>query len=149
MKIQLGKSKATGTTLVDVVMAVAIVGIMACGLVGSLTYGFFTMGRARENQRATQILLETVETIRLYNWAQVKSNGFIPTTFTSVYDPQTTNQGLVYYGTIETTQANVGASINTNLIMMTVNVRWTNQNIPHVRTVTTHIAKDGLQPYIF
>src|ERR1043166_2121236 len=86
MNITFNNQKQAAGTLVDVLMAIAVIGVMATGLVGSLTYGFFTMGITRENQRATQILLETVETIRLYNWSQVNSNGFIPSTFTGVYD---------------------------------------------------------------
>src|SRR5436190_21656473 len=123
MKIRCGKLNIQGTSLVDVIMAVAIIGIMCAGLVGSLTYGFYTMGLARENQRATQVLLETVETIRLYNWDQVNSNGFIPNTFTGVYDPQAPvgQQGITYYGRIAKGSANIGSSsVSTNLMMMTV-----------------------------
>src|SRR6266487_2470327 len=112
MKIRCGKLPVQGTTLVDVIMAVAIIAIMCAGIVGSLTYGFFTMGLARENQRATQVLLETVETVRLYNWDQVNSNGFIPPTFTGVYDPQAPvgQQGITYYGAITKGDANIGSS---------------------------------------
>jgi type II secretory pathway pseudopilin PulG len=151
MKIRCGKQNSEGTTLVDVIMAVAIIGIMCTGLVGSLTYGFFTIGQARENQRATQIILETVETIRLYNWTQVNSNGFIPSTFTGVYDPQapTGQQGITYYGTIQSGAANVGATINTNLVLMDVTLNWTNSGISHSRKASTLIAKDGIQNYVF
>ncbi len=151
MKIRCGKQNSEGTTLVDVIMAVAIIGIMCTGLVGSLTYGFFTIGQARENQRATQIILETVETIRLYNWSQVNSNGFIPSTFTGVYDPQapTGQQGITYYGTIQSGAANVGATINTNLVLMDVTLNWTNSGISHSRKASTLIAKDGIQNYVF
>ena len=69
-------------TLVDVVMAVALLGVMASGIFGSFRYGFFTLQLVRENQRATQILLEKVETIRLYSWDQVQpTNNFIPAIF--------------------------------------------------------------------
>jgi type II secretory pathway pseudopilin PulG len=152
MKIRYGKSNKEGTTLVDVIMAVAIIAIMASGIVGALSYGFFTMSNVRENQRATQIMLETLETIRLYNWSQVNSNGFIPPTFSAVYDPQSSagQQGLTYYGTIAKTNGlNVGASINTNMVQLDISLRWTNRNIPHFRTVRTFIAKDGIQNYVF
>ena len=110
MNILRGQNKEQGTSLVDVLMAVAIIAIMCTGLVGSLTYGFFVMGNARENQRATQVMLETLESVRLYNWDQVHSNGFIPTTFTNVYDPQAPagQQGIIYYGTLATNSVNLG-----------------------------------------
>ena len=152
MKIRYGKSNKQGTTLVDVIMAVAIIAIMASGIVGALSYGVFTMGTVRENQRATQVLLENLETIRLYSWDQVNSNGFIPSTFSAVYDPQSSSgsQGLTYYGTIRKTNGvNIGASINSNMVQLDISLRWTNRNIPHFRTVTTYIAKDGIQNYVF
>jgi len=149
MKIRCGKPNTEGTTLVDVVMSVALIAVLAGGVIGSLTFGFQTMGRVRENQRATQVMLETVETIRLYTWDQVNSNGFVPLSFTNVYDPQAApgRQGVVYYGSIETNRPSLGATIDMNMLQMKVNLRWTNQGIPHLRSVTTYIAKDGLQNY--
>jgi Tfp pilus assembly protein PilV len=151
MKILCGKRNRQGTSLVDVITAVAIIAILCMGMVGSLTYGFYTMDTTRANQRATQIMLETVETIRLYNWSQVNSNGFIPHTFTGSYDPQAPagKQGIIYYGTIATSTPTIGASINSNLMQMTVTLTWTNRDIPHTRTASTLIAKDGIQNYVF
>jgi hypothetical protein len=153
MRIGNGKRNQAGTTMVDVIMAVALIAIMCTGLVGSLTYGFFTMGITRENQRATQIMLETVETIRLYNWDQVNSNGFIPHTFTGVYDPQapTGAQGITYYGTISTGAANVGTNVGVNnkLMLMNVGLNWTNRGIPHHRLASTLIGQDGIQNYVY
>jgi len=88
MKISFNKSRTVGTTLAEVVIAVAILGISAAGIFGVIFSGFFIMDRTRENQRATQILLEKVETIRLYNWSQVTNASFIPTTFSEPFDPQ-------------------------------------------------------------
>ncbi len=151
MKIRLPNKKQGGTTLVDVIMSVAVIGIMSTGIVGSLCYGFYTMSLTRENQRATQILLETVETIRLFNWSQVNSPGFIPGTFTGVYDPQAPvgQQGITYYGTIQTNTVNIGATINSNLMLMRVTLNWTNRGIPHQRVSETLIAKDGIQLYVY
>jgi len=153
MKIHCGNLNTEGTTLVDVIMAVGIIAIMCLGLVGSLSYGFYTMGTTRENQRATQVMLETVETIRLYNRSQVNSNGFIPSTFTGVYDPQAPpgQQGITYYGTIQSGSAtNIGGpAVNTNLVLMNVTMNWTNRGIPHTRRTSTLIARDGIQNYVY
>ena len=73
-------------TLIELLVAICILGITAGGVINGINYGLFMMGVARENQRATQILLEKTETIRLYNWSEVSSNGFIPATFTNVYE---------------------------------------------------------------
>jgi type II secretory pathway pseudopilin PulG len=138
-------------TLMDVVMAIAVLGVMASGIFGSFRYGFFTLQLVRENQRATQIILEKVETIRLYSWSQVNSNGFIPATFTDVYDPQgvTNNHGTTYTGTVVVTNSPLVTSYSNNLRQLTVTLRWATRNIPHTRSLTTFIAKDGLQNYVY
>src|SRR5262245_45144004 len=76
------KSEA-GNTLAEVVIATVILAIIAAALISSINYGMFAMRLARENSRATQIILEKLESIRLYDWYQVNSNGFVPTTFTN------------------------------------------------------------------
>ena len=140
-------------TLVDVVMAIALLGVMAGGVFGSFRYGFFTLQRLRENQRATQILLEKVETLRLYSWDQVNTHGFIPSTLPSeVYDPTAPvgQQGVTYTGTVAG-PANVpfSSSYSTNMRQLTITLTWTSRNIPHTRTITTYIAKDGIQNYVY
>ena len=139
-------------TLVDVVMAVALLGIMASGIFGSFRYGFFTLQLLRENQRATQIILEKVETIRLYNWDQVTStNGFIPATFPDVYDPQAPAgaQGTTYNGTVTVAPCSLASSYAANLRQLTVTLSWTSRGIPRTRSLTTYIAKDGIQNYVY
>jgi type II secretory pathway pseudopilin PulG len=139
-------------TLVDIVMAAAVLGIMASGIFGSFRYGFFTLQLVRENQRATQIMLEKVETIRLYNWSDVIStNGFIPATFTDVYDPRTTgtDQGLTYSGTVTISPCSLLSSYANNMRQLTVTLAWNTRGIPHTRSLTTYIAKDGIQNYVY
>jgi type II secretory pathway pseudopilin PulG len=148
-----------GITLVDVVMSTAIISMMSLGVVASLTYGFFVMQMARENQRATQIMLEKVETLRLYNWDQVNSNGFIPSDFIDVYDPQAPSgqQGVRYSGTL-----NIGAFTNatsgsistpptyaTNMRQVTITLNWQTRSINRTRRLVTYIARDGLQNYVY
>jgi len=138
-------------TLVDLIMAVAVLGIMAGGIFGSFRYGIFMLQLVRENQRATQVILEKVETIRLYNWDQVNSNGFIPATFTEVYDPQgtTNSQGATYHGTVRVAPCSLASPYAANLRQLTVTLNWTTRDIPHTRTLTTYIAKDGVQNYVY
>lgn len=151
MKIHCGRKNKEGTTLVDVIMAVAITGIMASGVLGSLSYGFFVMQLARENQRATQIMLERTEAIRLYNWTQVTNATFIPTTFTDVYDPQaaTNAQGVVYHGTLVKSSVPFSASYSSNMVQITLTLTWNTKAIAHTRSLTTYIARDGIQNYVF
>jgi hypothetical protein len=150
MRIRLGKTNYQGTTLVDVIMSVALIAIMSTGMIGALTYGFFVMQLARENQRATQILLERSEAIRLYNYDQVWSNNFIPTTFTDVYDPQAASnaQGCIYSGTLTKSYALTGL-YGSNLTQFAMTLAWKSKNVSHSRTLYTYIARDGMQNYVY
>jgi hypothetical protein len=151
MTILWNKKSEEGVTLVDVVTAIAVLAIMCGGVIGSFRYGLFTMQLVRENQRATQILLEKVETIRLYSWGQVNSNGFIPRSFTNLYDPQTpANPGATYYGSIiGPTNVPFTNLYSTNLRQFTVTVKWTTGRIPHTRSVTTYMANHGMWNYVY
>jgi type II secretory pathway pseudopilin PulG len=159
LPLQPRTAQQSGLTFVDVIMATAVISIMSLGVVGSLTYGFFVMQMARENQRATQVMLEKVETLRLYNWDQVNSNGFIPTNFTDVYDPQASSgrQGVTYTGTLtiaDFTNATSGSisappSYSTNMRQVTLTVNWNTRNINRSRSLTTYIARDGMQNYVY
>src|ERR1035437_5281783 len=103
MRIRIAKQSEKGVTLVDVIMAVALLGVMAGGIFGSFRSGFFTLQLLRAKQRAGQILLEKVEPARLYSWDQDSAPGFIPTNPpTEYYDPQALvgAQRVAYYGTL-------------------------------------------------
>jgi hypothetical protein len=105
---------------------------------------------ARENERATQILLEKVETIRLYNWDQINSNGFIPATFSATYDPQGgTNQGLVYSGTFTIGPAPISSSYSNDLKAVTIGISWKTGELQRQRQVMTLVSRYGLEDYIY
>jgi len=152
MRIRCTQKPEKGITLVDVIMAIALLGVMASGVLGSFRYGFFTIQMVRENQRATQILLEKVETLRLYSWDQVNKPGFIPANLPpEYYDPQaaTGARGTVYNGAVTIANCPLSSSYATNMRQITVTLAWTTRNIPRTRSLTTYIAKDGLQNYVY
>ena len=152
MKIRVLSRAEQATTFVEVLMACGLLITVGAGILGCFGYGFLAMQLARENQRATQIILEKVETIRLYSWDQVNSNGFIPTSFTDVYDPQapTGSCGVTYQGSVLITSFPGSVSYSANMRQFTVSLQWTNsRNLARSRTLTTWVAKDGLQNYVY
>ena len=74
-------------TIVEVVFAMGTAAVMFLALYSGLTGGFAIIKLARENTRATQILVEKMETIRLYTFDQINSNGFLPASFSVPYYP--------------------------------------------------------------
>jgi len=136
--------------MIEVTIGMGVIGTTCAALLTGITTGFFSMRMARENLRATQIILEKVETIRLYSWDQINTAGFIPATFTQVYDPTRTNAtGLTYNGTMTITTPPISNSYKDDLRMLTVNVSWTTGSIPRTRQFSTLISRNGLQNYVY
>src|SRR4029434_4025566 len=88
---------------------------------------------SRENLRATQIMLERLEGVRLYNWNQLCYSNMIPTTFTTFYYPSVTNgqsRGITYQGTMSVGAVglNPSATYADKMRAITVALYWTNAN---------------------
>jgi prepilin-type N-terminal cleavage/methylation domain-containing protein len=155
MRIRLSKNLTRGMTLIEVVMATGIIAITGAGVISSIDYGLCIMRMARENQRATQVLLEKLEAIRLYNWSQVTNNGFVPGSFTAPYDPTAAvaAQGTTYYGTMSVTlPAFNGTTPNYSgsIRQFNVSVTWTNNGgLSHTRSLSTYVAQNGVQNYVY
>lgn len=136
-------------SIVEATVGFGILATVSAALMTGITSGFFGMQLARENLRATQVLLEKVETIRLCSWDQITTN-FVRTSFTNYYDPQSTNNmGLAYRGTINISNVPFTTGYSTNMRQVTITLNWTTGQLPRTRTQTTFVARDGLQNYIF
>jgi type II secretory pathway pseudopilin PulG len=144
--------RAAGFTIAEVVIAIMVVAIGAAGLMSCFGYGFRAIGQIRENQRATQIMVEKAETLRLYSWDQVNTSGFIPSTFVATYDGDhaaSNYTGTIYYGTVAIRNFPYNTSYKDKMRMLDLTLRWTSQNITRTRSLTTYIAEDGIQNYVY
>ena len=146
--------KAAAFTLADAVVAVFVLGTIGGSFCIGLSSAFFVMQNTREDLRATQIMTQRIEAIRLCRWSQLS-----PFTFQESYDPLTvTNQssGAKYFGTVSivpVTSVPNSASYAPNMAQVTVNLTWTNYNlnvpVVHTRQMQTQVARYGLQNYIW
>ena len=124
-------------------------------LYGGISLGFTIVGHTREDLRATQILVEKMETIRLYSWDQVNTTNFIPTTFTDYYYPPGVGQtngwssGVTYNGTVTVSPGPTGRSYSTNVMQVTVGLNWTTGGVNRSKQLSTYVSRDGLQNYIY
>jgi len=142
-----------GFSLPEVIIAVLILGVMTVSLYTAFSSGFWLTQSAREDLRATQILVQKIEAIRLCNWISLSN---CPTSFQEVYDPSRSgSSGQTYYGTINVATPSViadSASYKTNTRVATVSLCWTNFNgkkpIVHTRDMQTLVARYGLQTYM-
>ncbi len=138
-------------SLVEVAFGMALAGVMLTALYTGLTYGFSVMKLARENTRATQILVEKMETIRLYNWDQINTPSFLPPTFDVDYYPMggDTNHGTIYHGTLAVSDTSLTAGYAGDMKKITVTLNWMTGGLPRTRTLSTYVSRYGLQNYIY
>jgi type II secretory pathway pseudopilin PulG len=143
------KLRQAAFSLVEATIGMGIVGTTIAGLFGGFTSGFFTMRMARENLRATQILLEKVETIRLYSWDQVTSPTYIPASFTAQYDPEVATQTPMFTGTIVISDGGVAANYGPDMKKVTVTLNWKTGKLNRSRQFTSYISRFGMQDYVY
>ncbi len=152
--------RKSGYTLVEVVVAGAILAFTATSLYGGFSAGFFVIKSTRENLRATQIMAQKLESIRLFTWSQLNdSTNYLKQTFTEPYDPQGVANncgGANYTGIITAVTPAVGEvpeAYRTNMRTVTVTLYWTNFNgskpVTHVREMQTRSTCNGMQNYIW
>ena len=108
---------------------------------------------ACENLRATQILQEKMETIRLYTWEQINTPGFVPTNFLDSFYVAATNQanqqGITYTGRVAIAAAPVTESYSNDLRLVTIEVDWESAGVVRTREMNTFVTRHGLQKYIY
>ena len=122
------------------------------------------LNSARENLRGTQVMIDKMETLRLYSWTQVSTFGsstsYIPSAFTESFFPTTTNyssstvstgatgSGFVYYGTVAITNAGFTQNYSNSLKQVTITLNWTN-GVRRSQTMSTYVGQYGIQNYIY
>ena len=145
-----------GFTFAEVLVAVVLVSIMVVSLNAAFSAGFALLKLARENLRATQIMLQQMEILRLYTWSQVQDTNYVPrTSFIQYYDPlsQTNGGGGMTY-TVKIALANnpsftPSAVYSPNMLLVKVQVSWLSGLVLRQREMSTYVSKAGLQNYIW
>ena len=162
------KRSLRGTSLIEALVAMGIFGTTFVSLYAGMSMGFAIIGNARENLRATQIMVEKVETIRLYSWDQINTTGFIPATFTESYLPPGTGSGVVasggmaavateqsgsdgvdYNGGVTVAAGPTGLAYSGNMRRVNITLSWTSGGRTHNRSMSTYVTRNGLQNYTY
>jgi type II secretory pathway pseudopilin PulG len=150
MKIK--PSTRNAFTLLEVVIGMMVCGIVFISLYAGLSQGFKITQISRENLRATQVMVERLESIRLNTFDELDSPGFVPTgAISEPYYWVSSNDygGFNYSVTVSITNAPITASYSDDLRLVNVNVVWTSGGITRNRDMSTLIARNGLQAYIY
>jgi len=146
-------------TLVEVLVGASILAIMMVTLFAGLATGYSIINTLRQDLRATQILTQKTEAVRLCTWTQLNS---LPQSFQDYYSPfGTTNAGstnsLTYYGTISVGSASSvipgSPTYQSQIELVTIGLVWTNSvgshQVAHNRQMQTLVAYHGLVNYIY
>jgi prepilin-type N-terminal cleavage/methylation domain-containing protein len=137
-------------TLVEVTISMGLLGLVLSILYNGITAGFFTVRMGRENLRATQILLEKAETLRLYSWAQITNKAYIKTNFSAPFDPNSVSgKGCVYSGTIEIVPAALDTDYTADMRLVTIRVNWKTGGLNRTREFRSFVSRYGMQDYIY
>lgn len=138
-------------TLVEVIVSCVLIGGMAISLYMGMSQGFSVVQLARENLRATQILQEKMEAIRLISWTQLNTSGFVPRHFTAPFYATSEDEtdGLIYSGQVIITNAPFNETYSSDLRLVVAEVTWMSGNVPRHRSMRTLVSEYGLQNYIY
>jgi hypothetical protein len=142
-------------TLAEVAVTSALLGVLFVSLYGGMSSGFAITQASRENLRATQILLERMEGIRLFNWNQLVYSNWIPTQFTNYYYPLNgpgESPGISYTGRMWVERGpdmDPAATYNDNICRVRAQVDWVSGGVPRTRSISTYVSKNGVQNYVY
>jgi hypothetical protein len=127
----------------EVIVGISLLTMMVVGIFGGFSFGFSVIKLSQEDTRASQILLQKVETLRVYEWSKI-TNGYFPTNFTATFS---TNGGAAYQGTIAIEPAPMAESYSNSVRQVTASLSWISTGVPRHRTVTTLVSENGIQTY--
>jgi prepilin-type N-terminal cleavage/methylation domain-containing protein len=140
----------SGFTLVEVLVGIVLLAIMFTVFYVGITAGFGLIQLARENLRATQILQEKTEAIRLVTWDQLNTPGFIPTSFSDSFYPADgeARDGIQYRGTFRSSTPDIADAVyDHDIRRVTFELTWNSGGAERHRTMTTYVSRYGLYRY--
>jgi hypothetical protein len=137
-----------GFALVELLIASGVLGFLMISLYACYSYGFSLVRLSQENVRADQILVQKLETLRMYDWAKVTGGSYIPTAFTNSFSGTlSTAGGVIYKGTMSVNKAPIAGSYADSLRQVTVSLSWNSGGNARTRSMTTLYSQNGLQTY--
>jgi prepilin-type N-terminal cleavage/methylation domain-containing protein len=146
-------SNQSAFSLMEVAISLAIVAVVFASYMTAVGWGMTTTRMQRDNLRATQILVNHMEGIRLFSWDQLTDTSLLPTNFTDYYFPAGTNSdlGTEYTGTVSIVNATLSPPVtySSNMYLITVTLTWNSENHSFSRSMSTYQAMYGMQNYVY
>jgi type II secretory pathway pseudopilin PulG len=150
-------ARTRGFSLVEAVVGLALLGLVAMALFSGLCNSTFSVQLTRENLRATQIMTERLDTIRLYSWKQLTNDTFVaqierpftaPLHVRDPFSPPRTN-APVYEGAIFIESAPFNETYAKDMRLVTVELKWKTGKLQRARSMSTLVSRYGTYKYIY
>ncbi len=137
----------------EAMIAVLLAAIMLLALYGCFASGYSMLTVSRENLRATQILQQRIERVRLCTFKQIKDPAINPPLVTEYYAPaaQGISPGVNYTVSFLTAVPPMGSvpeGYRTNMLLVTVGATWTSGKVKRTRSMQTYVALNGIENYV-
>ena len=138
----------------EAVVGLALLGLVCMALFSGLCNSTFSVQLTRENLRATQIMTEKLDTIRLYSWKQLTNETYIREGFTAPlhapdpFSPRRTN-APVYQGSIYIESAPFTENYARDMRLVTVELKWKTGKLERTRSMSTLVSRYGTYKYIY
>lgn len=131
-------------TLVEVLLAVLILGMVIVSSILLLRMGFGMIETARDQTLASQFLQSEMETLRLKNWTEISQ---LPATEDFTIDSDFDETAAERFACTRLVEdARPGVDVKT----ITIRAEWTTSNgVQRELLYSTRMAKDGLNDYYY
>ena len=141
--------RAAAFTLVETIVASFLAAVMVPAIYASIATGFAMLQVTRENLRATQIIVQRMEAIRLSPYTMIQDSSNYPTNSTEYYNNGKTN-GVAYTVSYnwQPGPAGLPPSYRTNMVLVTVNASWKSGTVQRTRSMQSYVARNGIQRYV-
>ena len=149
------QARNRGFSLVEAVVGMALLGLVCMALFSGLCNSTFTVHLTRDNIRATQIMAEKLDTIRLYSWKQLTNETYIkeqefdvPLHPPDPLSPPRTN-AAVYKVAIYIESAPITEFYGKDMRQVTVELKWKTGQLERTRSMSTLVSRYGTYKYIY
>ena len=144
------RRRASAFTLVETAVATLLAAVMLPAIYASTAAGFALVQVTRENMRATQIILQRMEGIRLSSYKLIQDPTSYPTNSTDYFCTNGKTNGAAYNISYNWQPGPVSLppSYRSNVVLVTVNASWTSGKVQRNRSMQSYVARYGIQRYV-
>ena len=117
-------------------VATLILTLVFVGLYGAFSFGFATVRIAQEDLGADRVMVQKLETLRMYDWSKITSGYILTNSTVSFYDVD-----------MAINPAPLSESYSNSLRQVSVSASWISGGVPRRRSMTTLVSQNGIETF--